>query len=457
MLDLQVVPEQGLQADHWELLLGMHFSQAVALVQSHVRIIKKAHVVYNEQAPLNHDLILDLPQDGFRLMFDSRSQRLKLVEVYNLKLVQLNYCGNVFNSPKITPTVEQIDRCFGATRPGSYDMQRNLFGLNFRGLSFYFPVDSQYQPHYSHGLGSLQFPGDAVPMLSKMILYSGVNPSEPAVPPLPMSCFKGHVYLEDCQVLRDSTATKTLGLKLRLFTYPNNILDPTRISFEREIMFGEEAQSVAAKLGTPSRTFYKSDDKMKIHSKEAHKKVATVNSDYFFNYFTLGLDILFDSRHHRASKFMLHTNFPGHYDFNSYHRCAFTLRIGRIVSASNNIISGGSNGSGKNNTKNSNQNPKSPKMKKNKTMALESPAVLLNNVENVNSDKNWISVNYDSHWEEVNDFALPGCQDRVERPVVLTRSSSNNPFGSSLCYGVQDMIFEVLSNDHIASVTLYQA
>jgi hypothetical protein len=154
---------------------------------------------------------------------------------------------------------------------------------------------------------------------------------------------------------------------------------------------------------------------------------------------------------------MLHTNFPGHYDFNSYHRCAFTLRIGRIVSASNNIISGGSNGSGKNNTKNSNQNPKSPKMKKNKTMALESPAVLLNNVENVISDKNWISVNYDSHWEEVNDFALPGCQDRVERPVVLTRSSSNNPFGSSLCYGVQDMIFEVLSNDHIASVTLYQA
>ena len=66
-------------------------------------------------------------------------------------------------------------------------------------------------------------------------------------------------------------------------------MDPSRISFEREIMFGEEVQNVVAKLGTPSRVFYKSDDKMKIHSKEAHKKVTTVSSDYFFNYFTLGL------------------------------------------------------------------------------------------------------------------------------------------------------------------------
>ncbi len=44
-----------------------------------------------------------------------------------------------------------------------------------------------------------------------------------------------------------------------------------------------------AKLETPSRVFYNSDDKLKIHSKEAHKKFKSVSSDYFFNYFTLGL------------------------------------------------------------------------------------------------------------------------------------------------------------------------
>ena len=43
------------------------------------------------QNPLDHDLLLDLPQDGFRLIFDSKSQRLKIIEVYNMKLVRLKY------------------------------------------------------------------------------------------------------------------------------------------------------------------------------------------------------------------------------------------------------------------------------------------------------------------------------------------------------------------------------
>lgn len=59
--------------------------------------------------------------------------------------------------------------------------------------------------------------------------------------------------------------------------------------FSRSLHFGDSAQSVGAKLGAPTRIYFKSDDKMKIHSKEAHKKVAADKSDYFFNYFTLGI------------------------------------------------------------------------------------------------------------------------------------------------------------------------
>ena len=42
-------------------------------------------------------------------------------------------------------------------------------------------------------------------------------------------------------------------------------------------------------LGAPSKVFYKSEDKMKIHSIDAHKRVHSRNADYFFNYFTLGV------------------------------------------------------------------------------------------------------------------------------------------------------------------------
>jgi hypothetical protein len=46
-------------------------------------------------------------------------------------------------------------------------------------------------------------------------------------------------------------------------------------------------------LGQPSRIFTKHDDKLKIHSSTALQSPAT---DYFFNYFDVGIDVLFDSQ-----------------------------------------------------------------------------------------------------------------------------------------------------------------
>jgi Uncharacterised protein family (UPF0183) len=42
--------------------------------------------------------------------------------------------------------------------------------------------------------------------------------------------------------------------------------------------------------------------------------------------------------------------------------------------------------------------------------------------------------------------------------IVLHRSSStncSNIFGSTFCYGFQDIIFEIMNNGHIGSVTFY--
>ena len=48
-------------------------------------------------------------------------------------------------------------------------------------------------------------------------------------------------------------------------------------------------KDVGSGLGCPSKIFYKSEDKMKIHSPDAHKMVRSRNSDYFYNYSTLGV------------------------------------------------------------------------------------------------------------------------------------------------------------------------
>lgn len=70
-----------------------------------------------------------------------------------------------------------------------------------------------------------------------------------------------------------------------------------KIQLEREILLGQSAQDVTTALGAPSKVFYKSEDKMRIHSSNAFRKTPTaIKSDYFFNYFTLGLVSVIQSR-----------------------------------------------------------------------------------------------------------------------------------------------------------------
>ena len=98
---------------------------------------------------------------------------------------------------------------------------------------------------------------------------------------------------------------------------------------------------------------------MVIHSASDPRPRTTLCGDYFYNYFTRGLDILFDgqvfslflvlslciiiffffslpsgnnslitilcSQTHKIKKFVLHTNYPGHADFNSYIKCNFVI------------------------------------------------------------------------------------------------------------------------------------
>ena len=45
----------------------------------------------------------------------------------NNKLQITNLSDLMFNCPDVSPTIEQIDQSFGATRPGVYDEERRRF------------------------------------------------------------------------------------------------------------------------------------------------------------------------------------------------------------------------------------------------------------------------------------------------------------------------------------------
>lgn len=410
MLELEVIPEHGLTSEQIEFLLGMHFSSAVSSIQSHVGQIKGVEISYCDKDPLAFDLTIKLSHDGIKLVFDSTSQRLKIIEVYDLSLVRLKYGDLLFNCPDVSPTIEQIDQSFGATRPGVYDEDKKIFTLTFRGLAFEFPAETKFQPSYGGSrreLGKLQFPPGESPCVSHMAIYAGSSLADTAAPPGPLPRYPS-ITCRAVEVVRSAAGDRTLGVAL---TLEPNLGEVARSSFpsrgqspeflKKTIKFGDSVQDVMSAVGAPSRIFYKSEDKMKIHSPNAHRKASLLKSDYFYNYFTFGMDLLFDAKHNKVKKFILHTNFPGHYNFNMYHRCEFSLALERAG-----------------------QGGVSP-----------------------------VHMSPYSKWEGVAGLFNP-----AERPVVLNRASSTNttnPFGSTFCYGYQDIIFEVMPNGHLASLTLY--
>ena len=96
----------------------------------------------------------------------------------------------MFNCPDVSPTIEQIDQSFGATRPGVYDEERRRFTLTFRGLAFEFPAETKFQPSYGGSrreLGRLQFPPGQSPTVSHMSIYSGPSLADCTAPPAPPS------------------------------------------------------------------------------------------------------------------------------------------------------------------------------------------------------------------------------------------------------------------------------
>lgn len=115
MLTMDVIPGKSVGA----FALGMTISAAIAFIQQKSKLISRVELKYNEavsasvfrsscspfcnlfraieQAPLSTDLILDLVEDGLMLRFEPSSQRLRIIEIYDLHKLALTYAGQVFS------------------------------------------------------------------------------------------------------------------------------------------------------------------------------------------------------------------------------------------------------------------------------------------------------------------------------------------------------------------------
>lgn len=100
---------------------------------------------------------------------------------------------------------------------------------------------------------------------------------------------------------------------------------------QRKVLFGDTMQSVLTELGAPDSCYYRTFDNSEVFlplpermpQLDQHKSCH--RTDVFFNYFNLGMDIVFDAISMGVKKFVLHASPPEAVEFESYSRCHFRL------------------------------------------------------------------------------------------------------------------------------------
>ncbi|CAM8915597.1 unnamed protein product [Rhodiola kirilowii] len=358
--------------------LGMPICESFAQIEQQPNIYDVVHVKYLDEDPLKLDIVISFPNHGFHLRFDPHSQRLRLIEIFDVNHLQMRYATSLIGGPSTLATFVAVYALFGPTGTGMYDKEKGVYFLIYTGLSFAFPIPTQFSDCIPDGEAELplEFPDSSstTTVTSRVSIYDSSTDSKVGIgskmgkaisPPLPV----GSLYMEEVHFKLGEEMWFTVG--------------------GQHIPFGASPQDVLTDLGRPCEIHLKQVDQMVIHSASDPRPRIPLCSDYFYNYFTRGLDILFDGQTHKVKKFVLHTNYPGHANFNSYMRCNF-------------FIYNSGNG---------------------------------NSFHEGSPSKQCITTS--TKWDQVKEI-LGECG----RAAIHKQGSTNNPFGSTFLYAYQNVAFE---------------
>lgn len=289
-------------------------------LQEHERTISQVELQFDAEHMLDSDICLDLKEECVRLHFDSSLQTMRMIHVYDVSRVRLSYEGRAFTGHRAPePTLLALYGTFGPSYPGTLDHERSCYHLNYPGVGFVFPIPAQYTGLYASGSteAPVELPDGSMPLASELFLFRGKSLMEPQV----VSLAKITHALPNCRHYFEPVALHP-GKGLQF------------VSRNASLPLGCGPQDVISLLGAPDRQHCKRENKLKIHSERSSPPSSgraspgpAASQDYFYNYFALGLDILFDGGDHRAVKFVVHSNFPTHDSFNQYSKCNWSIPL----------------------------------------------------------------------------------------------------------------------------------
>jgi len=474
--------------------LGMGVNEALAVVQK-MGSLEGAEFSFDEQRLFDTDLSIQLPSLGMQLCFDGFQQDLRLITVCLQPEVgqppALTYAGRSFAGLR-RGALQLRDACavFGPTHIGDFRAakpeagQRAAYLLQYPGLTLEFLLpEEMVEALAASGEHPLELDGHSPPTAVRMWIFAQDSPSFMA----PVSALPDII---EAVVVRPS-----LGVELR----------------GRSLRFGAMPQDVFSDFGPPEQVCVKESDAVRIHSTRGGPSVRTSGPDYYYNYFHLGLDVLFDGRMHIVKKVVLHTNPPTHEAFSQYTRCFFQIplesggggqqRLGASVQSSAQLpaescgdadsleggapteeatealpetrsdpICGRSSESGANDGAVVELVEVEEELRDASSGVLASASDKDTGDERATGEKDAagkadnrsatgrgadLCIDVRWQWSEIQEALSSRAGCACGKPLIMSQSGGYTPFGSTHFYAFPGLAFEVMQNGYLASVTIF--
>ena len=304
-MDLTIVPGTSLGP----FVLKSSISTVIEQLQRMYDVIPSVKVHYEPDNCYCAPIVLVAPSHGLHFHFDPFSQALESIAIHDMSHVTLRYRNEVLCQPgDVSATYGRLTSMF--TLHETLDKDAGSLVLRFPGLVCRFPAPEEEMQAIVEGgfLPSLLV--TSLTVLPKSIDDVGSKESR-------------HIGSEKEE--SGAEYRTIVGQNVFLHSHPLDFVAfPGRglwlVAQEALLAIHCHLQTVLTLLGPPSAVYYKENDED--------------NVDYFYNYFSLGLDCLIDGSSHSLQKIILHTNVPQSWDFHTYMPARFAVAPSECLASS---------------------------------------------------------------------------------------------------------------------------
>eukprot|EP00297_Palpitomonas_bilix_P008830 CAMPEP_0113896950 /NCGR_PEP_ID=MMETSP0780_2-20120614/18355_1 /TAXON_ID=652834 /ORGANISM="Palpitomonas bilix" /LENGTH=525 /DNA_ID=CAMNT_0000888253 /DNA_START=219 /DNA_END=1796 /DNA_ORIENTATION=- /assembly_acc=CAM_ASM_000599 len=302
MLECAIIPGRCIGP----FILGTPLSRCIHALAEQFGARTPIDMKYDKRHPPALDTAIIIKSEGVLLRFHPFSQLCHAIEVFSLDKISLLFNGEYLASPGVPPSLDRVLQLMAPPHPGKYNKEKHLYTIKYPGMVLTFGLDENAAATMESGSDTWMLPVNAA-KLSPLLKRVQVVPTTDVIevdPPLPSPT----TYFEVVK------ADPFHGIRF----------DQSNV----EVKFGASMQDLISKLGHPSDTQVKDDDRIGIyHNSERESGAMSDVNDYFVNYYHLGLDFLMCGHSHVVKKIVLHSNPIEHVNFAVYYPINFRLSL----------------------------------------------------------------------------------------------------------------------------------